>query len=395
MTDQSPRYQNWAKVGLCVLMVGVSMALVQYKVPTIMLALMGQFSMSAATASWLMSILCLVMVPLAIPSGMLCSIIGPRKCIAIACGVMVVGTLVGAFTSSTALLMIDRALEGAAICILTVCAPVLIGATVNPARNGSAMGLWGIWGPLGSAVAALATPTAYACFGTTGLWLSYTAVVVVFTVVMIAMVKEPASAAPADAVDDGNKPTLGKVFTKDTVLFFCGFAAFNIVLLAILSFVPAILQNKGMDATMSGFVSTLPMILSVISSPVFGMLSDKTGQTKWLLVLTMAFLGPCALALYCFTGVPMWAAAVVMGLVGMGSSGLMIAAFMKVLPDLRLAEVGMGALITVQGIGQFLGSFLVSMLLGPAMDRLLFAGVVVMVLALAGTACVAVSRFSR
>ena len=91
----------------------------------------------------------------------------------------------------------------------------------------------------------------------------------------------------------------------------------------------------------------------------------------------------------------MWAAAVVMGLVGMGSSGLMIAAFMKVLPDLRLAEVGMGALITVQGIGQFLGSFLVSMLLGPAMDRLLFAGVVVMVLALAGTACVAVSRFSR
>ena len=61
MTNQSPRYQNWAKVGLCVLMVGVSMALVQYKVPTIMLALMGQFSMSAATASWLMSILCLVM----------------------------------------------------------------------------------------------------------------------------------------------------------------------------------------------------------------------------------------------------------------------------------------------------------------------------------------------
>lgn len=395
MTNQSPRYQNWAKVGLCVLMVGVSMALVQYKVPTIMLALMGQFSMSAATASWLMSILCLVMVPLAIPSGMLCSKVGPRKCIAIACGVMVVGTLVGAFTSNTVLLMIDRALEGAAICILTVCAPVLIGATVDPARNGSAMGLWGIWGPLGSAVAGLATPTVYACFGTTGLWLSYAAVVVVFTALMIVMVKEPASAAHADAVDDGNKPTLGKVFTKDTVLFFCGFAAFNIVLLAILSFVPTILQNKGMDATMSGFVSTLPMILSVISSPVFGMLSDKTGQTKWLLVLTMAFLGPCALVLYCFTGVPMWAAAVVMGLVGMGSSGLMIAAFMKVLPDLRLAEVGMGALITVQGIGQFLGSFLVSMLLGPAMDRLLFAGVVVMVLALAGTACVAISRFSR
>lgn len=89
----------------------------------------------------------------------------------------------------------------------------------------------------------------------------------------------------------------------------------------------------------------------------------------------------------------MWTAAVVMGLVGMGSSGLMIAGFMKVLPDPRLADVGMGALITVQGIGQFLGSFLVQMLLGPAMDQLLFAGTVVMVIALAGTACVALAKF--
>ncbi|MGN0077710.1 MAG: MFS transporter, partial [Coriobacteriales bacterium] len=269
--NTQPQYQNWAKVGLCVLMVGVSMALVQYKVPTIMLALMEQYSMSAGTASWLMSILCLLMIPLAIPSGFLCAKIGPRKCIALAAGVMVAGTLIGAFTSSTALLMVDRALEGAAICMLTVCGPVLIGAAVDPARNGSAMGFWGAWGPLGSAAAALATPTVYAACGTTGLWLSYTGVMVAFTVIMMVAVHEPrcATALADAAAGAGAKPSLRMVFTRDTVLFFVGFAAFNVVLLAVLSFVPTILQNKGMEPTMSGFVSTLPMILSVISCPLF------------------------------------------------------------------------------------------------------------------------------
>lgn len=401
----NPIYQNWVKVGISVLLVGIAMAMVQYKVPTIMLSLMKQYSMDANEASWLMSILCLVMIPLAIPSGLACSKYGPRRCILFATGLMVAGTLLGAFTSNAVLLMIDRALEGAAICILTVCAPVLIGQTVDPACNGSALGLWGMWGPLGSALAGLITPSIYVMWGTTGLWLAYTALVLGFTVTMLLLVKAPAPSpvvqgeglsgegSASDAGSQVRAPSLKRVFTRDTMLFFCGFVAFNIVLLAVLSYVPTILQNKGMDPTMSGLVSTLPMILSVISSPLFGVLSDRTGKTKLLLIITMAFLGPCAFVLYNFTGTAMWTAAVIMGLVGMGSSGLVIAAFMKVLPDPRLAEVGMGVLITMQGIGQFLGAFLVQLLLGPQMDYLLTAGLAVMVLALGGTLCLAFAHF--
>lgn len=396
----NPTYQNWAKVGVSVLLVGIAMAMVQYKVPTIMLSLMRQYSMDANEASWLMSILCLVMIPLAIPSGLACSKYGPRRCILFATGLMVAGTLLGAFTSNAVLLMADRALEGAAICILTVCAPVLIGRTVDPARSGSALGLWGMWGPLGSALAALVTPSIYAIWGTTGLWLAYAVLVIGFTAMMLLLVKAPAPSPMAqgeggvpDAASQACAPSLRRVFTRDTMLFFCGFIAFNIVLLAVLSYVPTILQNKGMDPTMSGLVSTLPMILSVISSPLFGVLSDRTGKTKLLLIITMAFLGPCAFVLYNFTGTAMWAAAVIMGLIGMGSSGLVIAAFMKVLPDPRLAERGMGVLITMQGIGQFLGAFLVQLLLGPQMDYLLTAGLAVMALALGGTLCLALAHF--
>ena len=52
-----------------------------------------------------------------------------------------------------------------------------------------------------------------------------------------------------------------------------------------------------------------------------------------------------------------------------GSTGLLIAAFMRVLPDHRLASVGMGVLITIQGVGQYMGSALVQVLLGPQLIR--------------------------
>lgn len=129
----------------------------------------------------------------------------------------------------------------------------------------------------------------------------------------------------------GSKPSYRELLTKDVLLFFCGFIAFNICLLAVLSLVPSILQTRGMDVSLSGFVSTLPMIISVASSPLFGMLSDKTGKTKWLLVFCLFFLGPCTFVLYNFEGAVMWIGAVVMGVIGMGTTGLMITAFMKVI----------------------------------------------------------------
>ncbi len=46
-----PKYQNHLVVSLSVLAVGVTMAMVQYKVPTIMIAIMEQYAMSASGGS--------------------------------------------------------------------------------------------------------------------------------------------------------------------------------------------------------------------------------------------------------------------------------------------------------------------------------------------------------
>ena len=161
---------------------------------------------------------------------------------------------------------------------------------------------------------------------------------------------------------------------------------FNVCLLALLSFVPTILQMQGVDPTWSGLVSTAPMLLSVASSPLFGAISDRRGRRKALLVAASAVMGPCTFLRYTDTGALMLIAVAVMGV------GLFLSGFVGLVPRPELASVGMGLMVTVQGVGQFLGTFLVQMLLGPSLDHWFLAGGVLMGLGLAGTILLALCR---
>jgi MFS family permease len=261
------------------------------------------------------------------------------------------------------------------------------------------MGIWGIWGCLGSTVAALCTPTVYSKFGFVFLWLSYACVCALAFVVVLIVVKKPStqSSTEADAASK-NAPQPIKysaMVNKNILLFFIAFAIFNICLLAVLSFVPTILQMQGFDSTLSGFLSTLPMLLSIVSAPLFGSISDKINKVKPLLVLAVFVMGPCTFLMYTFTIAILWIAAVIMGLIGMGCVGIFLAGYMKILPSPEYASVGMGVMICVQGIGQFLGTFLVQFLLGPDLTSWTFAGIVLMILGLIGTACLALCKIDK
>lgn len=378
--------------------------------------LMNAFSMSAETASWLMSVFTLASIFVALPSGLLAQRFGAKRMMIVALGIASAGTLIGAAAGSSIVLIASRAVEGAALTVLTACGPIVVQKCVKPEKIGTAMGIWGIWGCLGSTVAAIVTPTVFETLGFEGLWIAYAALAVLAAVLVAAVIRMPpgsvsvrireersnAVAARGEAAKasmggerrfaDSAQPRYREILTRDVVLFFVGFASFNVCLLAILAFVPTILQMQGFDATFSGFVSTMPMLISIVSSPLFGMLSDRIGRCKPLLVLAMSVMGPCTYALYADTGPIMWAAAVIMGLVGMGGVGLFLSGYMKLLPCPKLVSVGMGVMVLVQGIGQFLGTFLVQILLGPDLADWAFAGSVLMVLGILGTASLAACR---
>lgn len=403
--NQPAKYQNPVAVGVVLLVAGIAVAMIQYKVPTILTDLMSMFSMGAEEASWLMSIFTLMSIFVALPAGLLAQRFGAKAMMVASLGLAVAGSLVGLAAHASAVLIVSRAIEGAALTILTTCGPIAVQASVKPEKVGTAMGIWGIWGCLGSTIAAVVTPTVFESMGFGGVWVAFAAFAVAAAALVLFALRVPVGGVGGrvdaagcrsgigerlgsrelDAASISRRPRYREIFTRDTVLFFIGFAAFNICLLAILAFVPTILQMQGFDATLSGFISTAPMLLSIVSSPLFGAISDRVGRCKPLLVTAMLVMGPCTFLLYTDTGVLLWCAVAAMGLVGMGGVGLFLSGYVKLLPRPELASIGMGVLVLVQGIGQFLGTFLVQMLLGSALTEWVFAGSVLMALGFAGT----------
>lgn len=225
----------------------------------------------------------------------------------------------------------------------------------------------------------------------------YAVFAAIFAVLVAVVVKfnDGAPDSPVQASSEQVEPKVSyaELFKPNTLLYFAGFLLFNMVLLAMLSFSPTWMQIQGIDPTLSGFLSTLPMLLAVISSPLFGSLSDKLGRCKPLYIIALLSMGPCAFLLLTGTGMQLWIGAVIMGLVGMGVPVICLTAYPKVLGKPELMSIGMGFLMLIQSLGQFLGTFVSPMLLGSSGDQWMTLGIVMCVLGLVGTACIALCKF--
>lgn len=401
--DTNRKYKNWALIAVALLLFGTAVATVQYKVPVVMGDIMTQMKMDANSASWLMSIFTFVGIILALPTGGLAKKFGPKPMLMVAAGVLLVGSLVGAFAGSGMILIVSRAIEGVAFIFVTICGPLAVQKYVSPDKLGAANGIWALWVCLGSVLGGVLTPTLYAATGFVGVWVIYATLVVLFAIVVAVVVKRPSKAlsqveATNDAANANDVKEVQQVSYKELVkpnilLFYFAFLVFNMTLLAVLGFAPTFLQMEGVDPTLSGFISTLPMLLAVISSPLFGALSDKTGRCKPFYLIALGVMGPCTLILLTQTGPLMWVGAIVMGLIGLGGPVMCITSYIHVLNRPELMSIGMGMLMLVQSLGQFLGTWLMPMLLGPDMSQWMLAGVVMCILGFVGTAALAICKF--
>ena len=138
-----------------------------------------------------------------------------------------------------------------------------------------------------------------------------------------------------------------------------------------------------MSPTLAGFASTLPMLIAIVSSVLFGVIADKTKRYKLLMLLSMVVLGPCAFVLLTNSGPALWVAASVLGIIGLGAPPMYLILYPAVVPDKRLLPVAMGFLVMTQSLGQFIGTLVMPLILEAGW---MAAGVFVLVVGLAGTA---------
>ena len=101
-TSARPRsaYQNHVLVSVLLVLAGIAVALGQFKVPSIMPAIMEQFDMDVGSASMLMSVFTLAGIFLSLPTGFLARRFGAKNMMVAAVVVMVAGTAAGALATS-------------------------------------------------------------------------------------------------------------------------------------------------------------------------------------------------------------------------------------------------------------------------------------------------------
>ena len=402
--DKQREHQNWLIVSLCFFLVAFCITLMMYKIPTIMIQLMELLSVSAATAAWFMSVFTFTGIFLAIPIGFLIKGIGVRKVVIVSGFLAAFASIAGSFApeigfACVPLLIVTRGLEGLSFVGIIASIPIMIQMCIIPSRVGTSTGIFMLGGMLGAMGGGVITPTVFAASGFAGLWIAYAAFMALSTIVFMVYVRFPRQeqegAFPESkaATRSSSVSIYGVFFKPNTLLFFLGFAAFQILLLSVLTYAPTALQQRGMSPAMSGFVSTLPQLISIVTAIAFGAIADAIHRTKPLVIIGMIAMAICAPAALVTDAPVLWAILVAMGLLAMGVPTVVMAAYPKLLADPSKLTVGMGVMMLVQSLGQFLGSLIPSIVLGPDLSNWTVCSIVLFLLGLAATACFVASKF--
>ena len=402
--DKQREHQNWLIVSLCFFLVAFCITLMMYKIPTIMIQLMELLSVSAATAAWFMSVFTFTGIFLAIPIGFLITGIGVRKVVIVSGFLAAFASIAGSFAPEVGfacvpLLIVTRGLEGLSFVGIIASIPIMIQMCIIPSRVGTSTGIFMLGGMLGAMGGGVITPTVFAASGFAGLWIAYAAFMALSTIVFMVYVRFPRQeqegAFPESkaATRSSSVSIYGVFFKPNTLLFFLGFAAFQILLLSVLTYAPTALQQRGMSPAMSGFVSTLPQLISIVTAIAFGAIADAIHRTKPLVIIGMIAMAICAPAALVTDAPVLWAILVAMGLLAMGVPTVVMAAYPKLLADPSKLTVGMGVMMLVQSLGQFLGSLIPSIVLGPDLSNWTVCSIVLFLLGLAATACFVASKF--
>lgn len=359
----------------CVLMLfAASFAASQYKVPTILPALLADLNFSVPEGSWLITSFTLTGTIMALVAGPLADRIGVKKSLLVAWGFMLAGSFVGvAVAHQPILLVLSRCVEGIGFSIVCVAGPLAIERLVSDEHRGVANGIWGVWIPLGAFAGEVLAPIVYSSsLGFGGVWTIFVVPMTIMALVILFVIK---NVPPVPSTHDSDGEATGGLLESikglglNYALFMIAWLSFNLLNFAIMSYGPTYLQGVGFDASISGFVTTIPMLLSLLTGPIGGAIIDRTHCPKQMLVLALLVNVLTTVLLFTQRGFLVWVAVVIMGLLATLTFVATLSSVADVIKDKSAYTVAISVYMFVQCGGELLASFVAPVLLGSNLDN--------------------------
>jgi predicted MFS family arabinose efflux permease len=347
-----------------VFIASIAAPLAQFKVSPVMPLLLKAYNLNMTSAGALMSVFAITGFILALPAGLILHKLGLKVTGLIAMGCLVVGSAWGAVSTTSVSLMSSRFVEGVGMGLIAVTAPAAIAMWFPAEKRGLPMGIWNTWMPVGALLAFGVIPSLATRFGFQSAWW-FSGAIGLLAFLLVGLFMRMPAAMTARPEDGGPPPgeeelSMRKALSNRSIWLLAGCGCiFGIGAMIIPTFYVTFLsQLRGYTIQKASFYLTLTQIVALFAAPLVGVLLDRIGSRKALIIWPFIMLAILFVFPFNITGVliPLWL--IVYTLCSSAIPTAMFTAAPEIMGKPQLAGLGMGAVSMGQNFGMFVGPML-------------------------------------
>ncbi len=286
------------------------------KAPGIATTLMPYFGIWVEEFGWIMAIFSVMGIILAFPAGFIMQRFGVKRVVLLSVGCCFVGSTMGALSTEFSLLLASRFIEGVGNSIIFVAAPAALIAWFPSERQGVALGVWGTCMPFGTFLMLNIAPTLTNQYGWQSVWWFGSAVAAVAFLLYAAFFKMPVAPYSDEAkhvshAENTNKTSIRELAmvlkVRDVWLAGFIFGCFNFVVATVINtYYPLFLETEvGLTNVVASSITGIPELLSIFGCPIVGLVADRLGAKKGLLVAGCIILGVTSSLVFFASSAPM------------------------------------------------------------------------------------------
>lgn len=365
---------------------GCTLALHIGKLPAALPLLVEEFDLSLGQAGNLVSIYALLIACGGLVCGMFVARIGYVLFAAIGVGLCLLGSLAGAFSTNTAMLMFTRTVEGLGWVMGVVALPVIMTALCADKDRPVVLGLWGAFVSVGAGTMLLLAPQLQSIEGWRLSWvvaavlsgIGAAAVSITCHIYRDRLVSlkstrvgvgkrksvhvQSVTVRSASAFGRRFKATTAGLRTRGGVSVFVCFLCYSLQYVCVTSFLPTLLvQDSGMRLATASLWTAIILIPNGIGNIFAGWLINRGYKRSAILASAALLLGLCALVVLAVSDT---STRIVAALLMTGIGGIIPGTLFSTATLLASSAAGAGVIIgfmlTGAGIGQLVGPILLT-----------------------------------